>query len=141
MSEIEDKNRETRIKQQKNAFIRNICICIAIVLVFSLIFWLVSKNASGTQISYNEFQNELTNGNIKEIDLKQSKIQIYYVNGESHWIYNRNSAEETIINLINEMYSGKINGETYTGTIPKVVFGTTTTVSVLSILYACFKTS
>ena len=135
MSEIEDKNRETRIKQQKNAFIRNICICIAIVLVFSLIFWLVSKNASGTQISYNEFQNELTNGNIKEIDLKQSKIQIYYVNGESHWIYNRNSAEETIINLINEMYSGKINGETYTGTIPKVVFGTTTTVSVLSILY------
>ncbi len=135
MSEIEDKNRETRIKQQKNNFIRNICICVAIVLVFSLVFWLVSKNASGTQISYNEFQNELTNGNIKEIDLKQSKIQIYYVNGESHWIYNRNSAEETIINLINEMYSGKINGEAYTGTIPKVVFGTTTTVSILSILY------
>lgn len=135
MSENEDKNRETRIRQQKNIFLRNIIICISIILVFSLLFWLVSKNASGTQISYNEFQNELTNGNVKEIDLKQSKIQIYYVNGESHWIYNRESAENTIISLINEMYSGKVNGEAYTGTIPKVVFGTTTTVSILSILY------
>ena len=131
MSEMEDKNRDARIKQQKNTFVRNIIICVSILLIFTLVFWLVSKSASGTEISFNEFQTQLANGNIDEIQLKQSKIQIYYVNGEAHWIYNRASAENTIVGLVNEMFAD----DTFTGTIPKVVFGTTTTVSILSILY------
>ena len=131
MSDLENKNKQTRIKQQKNVFVRNIIICICVLLVFSLLFWLVNKSATGTEISYNEFQTQLTNGNIKEIQLKQSKIQIYYVNDEAHWIYNRESAENTIVELVNDMFSDP----SYTGTIPKVVFGTTTTVSILSILY------
>ena len=56
MSEIEDKNRNTKIKQQKNTFIRNIVICLTIVLVFSLFFWLLNRSAGGTEISYNEFR-------------------------------------------------------------------------------------
>ena len=135
MSEIEDKNRETRIAQQKGRFVRNIIICVSILLIFTLVFWLVSKNASGTEISYNEFQTQLEEGNIKEIYLKQSKIQIYYVSGDAHWIYNRESAETNIVALVNEMYAGTLNGEPYTGTIPEVIFGTTTTVSIMSILY------
>ncbi len=134
MSEMEDKNREERIKQQKSRFVRNIIICLSLVLVFSLVFWLVSKNASGTEISYNEFQTQLANGNIKEIDIKQSKIQIYYVDGEAHWIYNRESAENTIITIINDLYEQQEAG-TFKGTIPKVVFGTTTTISIMNILY------
>ncbi len=131
MSEIEDKNRETRIQQQKGRFIRNIIICVSILLVFTLVFWMVSKNASGTEISYNEFQTQLSNGNIKEIYLNQSKIQIVYVDGELHWIHNRESAENTIVEVINDLYQD----ENYKGTIPKVVFGTTTTISIISILY------
>ena len=131
MSEMEDKNRDARIKQQKNTFVRNIIICVSILLIFTLVFWLVSKNASGTEISLNEFQTQLANGNIDEIQLKQSKIQIYYVNGEAHWLYNRESAENTIVGLVNDMFAD----DSYTGAIPKVIFGTTTTVSILSILY------
>lgn len=134
MSEMEDKNREARIKQQKNTFIRNIIICVSVLLIFTLVFWLVSKNASGTEISYNEFQTQLENENIKEIYIKQSKIQIYYVDGEAHWIYNRESAENTIVEIINDLYEQKEAG-TYDGNIPKVIFGTTTTISILSILY------
>ena len=84
MSEIDDKNRNTRIKQQKNSLIRNILICVAILLVFTVVFWVVSRNSSGTEISYNEFQTQLDAGNIKEIDLNQSRIQVIYVSGESH---------------------------------------------------------
>ena len=131
MGEMEDKNRDARVKQQKSTFIRNMIICVSILLIFTLVFWLVSKNASGTEISFNEFQTQLANGNIEEIQLKQSKIQIYYVNGEAHWLYNRESAENTIVGLVNEMFAD----ESYTGSIPKVVFGTTTTVSIMSILY------
>ena len=131
MGEMEDKNRDARIKQQKSTFIRNMIICVSILLIFTLVFWLVSKSASGTEISFNEFQTQLANGNIEEIQLKQSKIQIYYVNGEAHWLYNRESAENTIVGLVNELFAD----ETYTGSIPKVIFGTTTTISIMSILY------
>ena len=56
IGEMEDKNRDARVKQQKNTFIRNMIICASILLIFTLVFWLVSKNASGTEISFNEFQ-------------------------------------------------------------------------------------
>ena len=131
MGEMEDKNRDARVKQQKSTFIRNMIICVSILLIFTLVFWLVSKNASGTEISFNEFQTQLANGNIEEIQLKQSKVQIYYVNGEAHWLYNRESAENTIVGLVNEMFAD----DSFEGSIPKVIFGTTTTVSILSILY------
>lgn len=134
MSEIEENNRDMKIKQQKNTFMRNLLICLAVILVFTIIFWSVSRNSSGTEISYNEFQTQLSNGQIKEIHLNQSKIQIYYVNGDAHWMYNRNSAETTIVALINELYNEQEAG-TFTGSIPKVVFGTTTTVSIFNILY------
>lgn len=134
MSEIEENNRDMKIKQQKNTFMRNLLVCLAVILVFTVIFWSVSRNSSGTEISYNEFQTQLSNGQIKEIHLNQSKIQIYYVNGDAHWMYNRNSAETTIVALINELYDEQEAG-TFTGSIPKVVFGTTTTVSIFNILY------
>ena len=134
MSEIEENNRDMKIKQQKNTFMRNLLICLAVILVFTIIFWSVSRNSNGTEISYNEFQTQLSNGQIKEIHLNQSKIQIYYVNGDAHWMYNRNSAETTIVALINELYDEQEAG-TFTGSIPKVVFGTTTTVSIFNILY------
>ncbi len=131
MSEMNDKNRETRIQQQKNTFVKRMIICLVIILVISILFAVVNKNAAGTEISYNEFQTQLSGGQIKEIHLKQSKIQIYYTNDEAHWMYNRNSAETSVIEAINALYAD----ESFTGNIPKLVFGTTTTVSIMSVLY------
>ena len=131
MSEMQDKNRETRIGQQKSTFIKRMIICLVIIAIISIVFAVVNKSAAGTEISYNEFQTQLSGGQIKEINLKQSKIQIYYTNGEAHWMYNRNSAETSVIEAINALYAD----ESFTGNIPKLVFGTTTTVSVMSILY------
>ncbi len=131
MSEMQDKNRETRIQQQKSTFFKRMIICIVIIAIISIIFAVVTKSAAGSEISYNEFQTQLSGGQIKEINLKQNKIQIYYTNGEAHWMHNRNSAETSVIEAINALYAD----ESFTGNIPKLVFGTTTTVSVMSILY------
>ena len=130
MSEMQDKNRETRIKQQKSTFIKRMIICLVIIALISIVFFVVTKNAEGTEISYNEFQTQLQGGQIKEINLNQSKIQIYYLNGEAHWMFNRNSAETSIIEEINALY----DNESFTGNIPKLVFGTTTTFSMPVIL-------
>ncbi len=131
MSEMQDKNRETRIQQQKHTFMKRLIICLSIILIFSVIFWAVTKNAQGTEITYNEFQTQLAGGQISEINLNQSKIQIFYLNGEAHWMYNRNSAEASVIEAINALY----DDASYKGSIPKLIFGTTTTISIMSILY------
>jgi len=128
MSE-EDKNRDARIQQQKHAFIRNVLICLLVIVVFSVVFWAVTRNSSGTQITYNEFKTQIDGGNIKEININQGKIQIYYINGEAHWMYNRNSAESSIVAYINKLYE---NGAS---NIPTVKFGTTTTINIMNILY------
>ena len=131
MSDMQDKNRETRIGQQKHTFIKRMIICLLIIAVFTIVFFVINKKADGTQISYNEFQTHLAGGQIDEIYLKQEKIQIYYTNGDAHWMYNRDSAETSVIEAINALY----DDESFTGNIPKVVFGTTTTVSIMSIIY------
>lgn len=131
MNDMQEKNRETKIAQQKQLFIKRMIICLLIIAVISVVFFVVNKKAEGTQISYNEFQTQLTGGQIEKIKLKQSKIQIYYTNGEAHWMYNRNSAETSVIEEINALY----DNESFTGNIPKVIFGTTTTISIMSILY------
>ena len=130
MNENQEKNRETRIKQQRNVLIRNLIICLAIIAVFTIAFWVINRNAQGTEITYNEFQSQLEVGNIAQIELNQSKVQIYYQDGTAHWLYNRNSLENSIVELVNTMYeTGEIDK------VPKILFGTTTTISIMSILY------
>ena len=127
MSENEDKNRQIRIKQQKQKTIRTIIICAIILVFITVVFIAINKNARGTEINYNVFCAQLEAGNIKEIDIHQSRIQIYYQNGEAHWFNNRQSAWETdILNKWNEMDPN---------TRPVVYAGTTSTISILNILY------
>ena len=129
----EDKNRDMRIKQQKNSLVRGIVICLAVILIFSLIFWMVNKSAQGTEINYDEFITEYDGGNISDIYINQGKIQIIYENGDAHWMYNRNSLEETIVNKVTADKEGIITDESVN--IPNLHFGTTTTISIINILY------
>lgn len=134
MSENENQNRNTRIKQQKENLIKKIVICAVILVLLTAVFIYINKSATGTEISYNEYISQLYSGNIKEIDLNQSKIQIYYKSNEAHWIYNRDNIEEEIIK----------EWKTFTASLPegyvapKLVSGTTTTISIFNILYPIF---
>lgn len=128
MNENEDKNRNTRISQQKNKFIRNIIICVLVLVVFSVIFWAVARNSQGTEITLNEFETQLNGGHIKEIYFNNNKIQLYYQNGEAHYIYyDRGGVEQGYILSL-------IQGSDLENP-PTLHTGTTTTVSIMSILY------
>ena len=127
MNESENKNREIRIKQQRNRFIRNIIICVAVLLVISLIFWLVTRNSRGTEVTLNEVITQYDGGNIKEAYFNQGRLQMYYKNGEAHWIYyDRGGVEEEALHALLTSNSDKM---------PTIYYGTTTTISIISILY------
>ena len=78
----EEENRKQRIKQQKEVLIKRLLICLSILLVITVIFIYVNKSAAGTEIDVQTYQEQLVAGNIQQINLNQSKIQIYYKNGD-----------------------------------------------------------
>ena len=129
MNENQEKNRDARIKQQKNRFIRNLIICLSIILVFTIIFVVVTKSSQGSEISYNDFKSKLSAEQIESIYIKQEKIQVYYNDGSAHWFYNTDGLGTLVIEEINSIYD---SSSTY---VPKLTFGSPTTVSVMSILY------
>mgnify|MGYP002522781347 CR=1 FL=1 len=127
MSESEDKNRNIRIKQQKQNLVRRIMICVVLLVLLTVVFIVINKNARGTEISYNTFTEQLAAGNIKEINVNQSRIQLYYQNGEAHWLNNRqNIWENDILQKWEEM---PVESR------PILKLGTTSTISILNILY------
>lgn len=125
----EEKNREIRIKQQKSALIRNIIICVSILLILSLVFWLVTKNARGTEIEYTDYLGQYESGNISKVYVNQNRIQVYYENGDAHWFYNSNNVGDKILERIENDTANKLEN------IPAVKTGNPTTISVLNILY------
>lgn len=128
----EEKNREIRIKQQKGSLIRNIVICISILLVLSLVFWLVTKNARGTEIEYTDYLGQYESGNIEKVYVNQNRIQVYYENGDAHWFYNSNNVGDKILERIE---NDKLADKDGTAKLPSVKTGNPTTISVLNILY------
>ena len=74
MNETENKNRETRIKQQKQSFFRKLVLCLTAILVITLIFSVVNRNSRGTEIDLNTFEQKLDAGQIKEINLNEERI-------------------------------------------------------------------
>ncbi len=125
----EEKNREIRIKQQKSALIRNIIICVSILLILSLVFWLVTKNARGTEIEYTDYLGQYESGNISKVYVNQNRIQVYYENGDAHWFYNSNNVGDKILERIEKDTANKLEN------IPSVKTGNPTTISILNILY------
>ena len=128
----EEKNRNTRIDQQKSHMWRNIIIVIAVILVFSIIFWAFTRNSTGTEIDLNKFEAAIENDQIAEIYFNNGKVQVYYRNNhEAHWFYyDRGGVEEEwILNIIEKHYSQNPDSK------PIIKNGTTTTVSIMNILY------
>ena len=126
MNESENKNREIRIKQQKNLFWKRTFILLALVLVITIVFAAMKSKATGTRIDINTFETELNAGHIKEIYFEEERVQIYYVNGDAHWMYYARGTVEQDVLL------SKINA---LDKKPSYSYGTTTTISIINILY------
>ena len=127
MNESENKNRETRIKQQKQLFWKRTWILIALVLVITILFVALKNKATGTRIDVNTFKTELGAGHIKEVYFEKDKVQVYYVSGEAHWLYYARGTVEQEDILASIISMGD--------KMPSYQYGTTTTISIISILY------
>ena len=127
MNEQENKNRDTRIKQHKQLFWKRTFILIALVLVFTIAFIAIKNKATGTRIDVNTFKTELGAGHIKEVYFEKNKVQVYYVNGDAHWLYYARGTVEQEDILASILAMGD--------KMPSYQYGTTTTVSIISILY------
>lgn len=128
----EENNRNVKIEQNKGHMWRGIVICLAVILIFSVIFWIFTRNSSGTEINMTEFETAINNNQVKEIYFNNGKVQIYYTDGEAHWMYyDRGGAEQQrIYDIIDAKYSGaNANSK------PIIQNGTTTTISIMNILY------
>ena len=102
MNESENKNRETRIKQQKNLFWKRTFILIALVLVITIVFVAMKNNAMGTEIGLDEFEQKLNAEQIKSIHLNEEKIIVHGINGESYWLYSRDNVEKRVLDIYRE---------------------------------------
>lgn len=127
MNEQENKNRDARIKQQKQLFWKRAIICLVLILAITIIFVAMKNKATGTKINVNTFEEELSAGHIKEVYFENDKVQVYYVNGDAHWLYyaRGTSEQDILMQMILAMGDNK----------PVYQYGTTTTISILNILY------
>ena len=127
MNETENKNRDTKIKQQKQSFWKKTFVLLALVLGFTMIFLTLKQKAKGTKIDVNTFENELIVGHVKEVYFQNGEAQLYYVNGEAHWF---NCPEDKVIYFINLMNSLPSDIEK-----PKYELSAPESVSILNIIY------
>jgi len=127
MNESENKNRDTRIKQHKQLFWKRTFILIALVLVITIAFVAIKNKATGTRIDVNTFKTELGAGHVKEVYFQKEKVQVYYVSGEAHWLYYARGTVEQEDILASILAMGE--------NMPSYQYGTTTTISIISILY------
>ena len=66
---------------------------------------------------------------VEGLGVEEEKVQMYYVSGEAHWMYYaRGTVEEEIV--LSMLHSLPSDVKT-----PSYHFGTTTTISILNILY------
>ena len=130
MKEIENKNRDTRIKQQKSLFWKRTFLLIGLVLLVTIVFAVIKNNAMGTKIDVNTFENELNAGHIKEVYFEAERVQVYYMNGDAHWLYyDRGGVEQAdFLEMLDALEAKGIAKPIYH-------YGTTTTISILNILY------
>ena len=127
MNEQENKNRDTRINQHKRLFWKRTFLLIALVLVITIVFVAIKNKATGTRIDVNTFKTELGAGHIKEVYFEKDKVQVYYVSGEAHWLYYARGTVEQEDILASIIAMGD--------KMPSYQYGTTTTISIISILY------
>ena len=113
----------------KNGFIKPIIIISMLVISVLLLVWLFSDTASGKEISYTEFQSNITS--VEKVEFNAKTINIKYKNGTAYWMYTTDSRENAVRDFVETYNNGLSASE------PKVVmvFGTTATFDIMSILY------
>ena len=122
---------------------RIITLCVTIALALVLIFFVFNNNSKGTQISDTEFRSILAKGTVKSVTFNAETVNIVDTNDKTYWFYSHDAFKEALreeINAFNDNVEKGTNGvigyEAYASYKKVVVnYGTTTTFSIMSILF------
>ena len=125
----EQKNKNNSQQKQKNNLVRNLIISIMLIICVCLLFWVFSSNSKGEYISYNQFLTYVENGNVDTVELNANEVNIKLKDGSYRWLYNRNSIENDILQVV------KTNNEIDSNQKINLLAGTTTTFSIMSIIF------
>ena len=116
--------------QNKKGWLKVIITSIVLLALVVSMYFLISSRVGGKEISYTQFLNDLSGGNVKTITFNADKVELEYTDGTLFWFYNRGAVAEKDI---------KDAVLAYNDTTPpqKVVIknGTTSTFSILSLIY------
>lgn len=123
-------NNENQKPAQKSFFVRNIIMILVIALTLSLMVYFISSNRNGKEIYPSTFITQLNEGNVQRVDFTNNKVYVTYKDNTKVWFYNRS---EDKINEIVLAYN-ETNEQDASKQIV-ISYGSTTTFSVLNIIY------
>ncbi len=114
----------------RGGFSRTLIIISMIIISVLLLVWLFSDTATGEELSYDKFIEHVDNKVVEKVELNAKTINITLKNGEKYWMYTTDSRENTV-----REYVEQYNKHPETDTDVTIVFGTTETFNIMSILY------
>ncbi|MBQ7453110.1 MAG: ATP-dependent zinc metalloprotease FtsH [Clostridia bacterium] len=103
---------------------------IALIAILALAFLVFAGARSGKEIAYTQFISDVSAGSVKSVTFGANKVETEYVSGERFWFYNRGEVDESQL----KSYILTYNDAHPTAKIA-VYNGTTTTFSIMSLLY------
>ncbi|MCR5553617.1 MAG: ATP-dependent zinc metalloprotease FtsH [bacterium] len=111
-----------------------ILLIVAVVIVAIVVY---NSNPASKEISYTQYTTMITSGNIKEISIENSKVNIISTDNERFWFYNRGEYLEEDLKSDVETFNYLVDTNSAYASYSKITlkYGTSSTFSVLDILF------
>jgi cell division protease FtsH len=117
--------------QMKSALVRNLLICVALLLVVLVVFWALNNTAKGKEVDVIELTNKIEAGSVSQIELDNKYIIAKYNDGTVVYINNSNDAHIKVYSSLDALKTADV--DTYNKMT--VVTGSSTTFSILNLIY------
>jgi len=135
----QNNNSNEQPQKPRNNFIKTSVFMLLSIIVLVLIFWVFASQPKGEQISFDNFVSELEAGHIEKVELNAEKVNLKTKDGTWFWFHNREAGEEMVIAYCTN-YNALVDSSNEANpslqlTKVKIVFGKTTTISIMNIIY------
>ena len=136
---MENKENKNQQNVAPKSNITKIIIIISMIVISALLLvWLFADTAAGKELSYDKFQSYVQTQSVERVELNAKTINIKLKNGDMYWMYTTDSRESAVREYI-ELYNNDPDSINVTRPADDpditLVFGTTTTFDIMTILY------
>ena len=134
---MEQKENEKIVQNPRSGLVRIIIIVSMLLISVLLLTWLFSDAGTGDELSYDKFQSYVQTKSVEKVELNAKTINIQLKNGQEYWMYTTDLREDAVREYVEKYNNNELTGVTKTESDPDItlVFGTTSTFNIMSILY------